>query len=180
MSEEINIPQENSKNQIPNLSADRQYPQKKEDKNISPSTAEGLPKALHPESQTENMEVHKHPHHVTHKKKWGEYLLEFLMIFLAVTLGFFAENIRENISDKRRIHDYMQSMVNDLKNDLVLYHQSTTFNYGRANLIDSIITSISQHKNNTQEIYYAARQLTKDPMVVTPDSKTFEQMKNSN
>ena len=22
---------------------------------------------------TENMEVHKHPHHVTHKKKWGEY-----------------------------------------------------------------------------------------------------------
>ncbi len=28
----------------------------------------------------ENMEVHKHPHHVTHKKKWGEYLLEFYMI----------------------------------------------------------------------------------------------------
>ncbi len=26
---------------------------------------------------TTNMEVHKHPHHVTHKKKWGEYLLEF-------------------------------------------------------------------------------------------------------
>lgn len=24
--------------------------------------------------QTENMEVHKHPHHVMHKKKWGEYL----------------------------------------------------------------------------------------------------------
>ncbi len=23
---------------------------------------------------TTNMEVHKHPHHVTHKKKWGEYL----------------------------------------------------------------------------------------------------------
>lgn len=25
--------------------------------------------------QTENMEVHKHPHHVTHKKKWGEYFI---------------------------------------------------------------------------------------------------------
>ena len=24
---------------------------------------------------TTNMEVHKHPHHVTHKKKWGECLL---------------------------------------------------------------------------------------------------------
>ena len=27
--------------------------------------------------ETDNMEVHKHPHHVMHKKKWGEYLLEF-------------------------------------------------------------------------------------------------------
>ena len=41
--------------------------------------------------QTETMEVHKHPHHVTHKKKWSEYLLEFLMLFLAVFLGFLAE-----------------------------------------------------------------------------------------
>src|SRR5947199_611234 len=43
-----------------------------------------------------NMEVHKHPHHVTHKKKWGEYLLEFFMLFLAVFLGFLAENLRES------------------------------------------------------------------------------------
>ena len=41
--------------------------------------------------EIENMEVHKHPHHVTHKKKWGEYVLEFLMLFLAVFLGFLAE-----------------------------------------------------------------------------------------
>jgi len=39
------------------------------------------------------MEVHKHPHNVTHKKKWGEYFLEFLMLFLAVFLGFVAENM---------------------------------------------------------------------------------------
>jgi len=36
------------------------------------------------DQETETMEVHKHPHHVTHKKKWGEYLLEFFMLFLAV------------------------------------------------------------------------------------------------
>jgi hypothetical protein len=33
------------------------------------------------------METH-HPHHVTHKKKWTEYLLEFFMLFLAVFLSF--------------------------------------------------------------------------------------------
>ena len=40
------------------------------------------------------MELH-HPHQVTHKKKLGEYTLEFLMLFLAVFLGFVAENVRE-------------------------------------------------------------------------------------
>jgi len=38
-------------------------------------------------SEIENMEVHKHPHHVAHKKKWEEYVLEFLMLFLAVFFG---------------------------------------------------------------------------------------------
>ena len=50
---------------------------------------------LNTQHNEENMEVHKHPHHVAHKKKWGEYLLEFFMLFLAVFLGFAAENVRE-------------------------------------------------------------------------------------
>jgi hypothetical protein len=27
------------------------------------------------QASTENMEIHKHPHHITHKKKWAEYVL---------------------------------------------------------------------------------------------------------
>ena len=41
------------------------------------------------------MEVH-HPHQPTHKKNWSEYIIEFVMLFAAVTLGFFAENVREH------------------------------------------------------------------------------------
>jgi len=48
------------------------------------------------------MEVHKHPHHVMHKKKWGEYLLEFLMLFLAVFLGFVAKSLRGSCGAKNR------------------------------------------------------------------------------
>lgn len=63
------------------------------------------------------MEVHHHPdiHHKT--KKFKEYFLEFLMIFLAVTLGFFAENIREKIVSNERELNYMRSIVADLKQD---------------------------------------------------------------
>ena len=57
---------------------------------------------INPNQETENMEVHKHPHHVTHKKKWAEYVLEFLMLFLAVFLGFVAENIRETSVERHQ------------------------------------------------------------------------------
>jgi len=63
------------------------------------------------------MEVHKHPHHVTHKKKWGEYFLEFLMLFLAVFLGFLAENFREHEVEKERGKQYIESFYEDLKKD---------------------------------------------------------------
>ena len=43
------------------------------------------------------MEVHHHPH--VEKKNFKEYFLEFLMIFLAVTIGFFAESLREHFTD---------------------------------------------------------------------------------
>ena len=63
------------------------------------------------------MEVHKHPHHVTHKKKWGEYLLEFLMLFLAVYLGFVAENIREHNVEKKNEKEMIAALYNDIKVD---------------------------------------------------------------
>ena len=56
-------------------------------KNISESEQTHLDS----EPQTENMEPHHHPH-VHHSKKWKDYLFEFLMLFLAVTAGFFRES----------------------------------------------------------------------------------------
>jgi hypothetical protein len=74
------------------------------------------------------MEVHHHPDLHHKKKNFKEYFLEFLMIFLAVTLGFFAENIRESIKDKNQLHEYVQSMVNDLQSDTVMYNEAINFN----------------------------------------------------
>jgi hypothetical protein len=42
------------------------------------------------------MEVHHHPHVPNNPKPWKEYLIEGLMIFVAVTLGYGAENVREH------------------------------------------------------------------------------------
>jgi hypothetical protein len=64
------------------------------------------------------MEVHHHPE-VPHGKlkHFKEYFLEFLMIFLAVTMGFIAENIREHISDSSKESEYITGMVKNLETD---------------------------------------------------------------
>lgn len=88
------------------------------------------------------MEVHKHPHHVTHKKKWGEYLLEFIMLFLAVFLGFLAENIREHNAEKNSEKEYMVTMLEDLKSDTSLLNQTTKYWDGINDDIDSVADAI--------------------------------------
>ncbi|MCR8557026.1 hypothetical protein KXD93_05210 [Mucilaginibacter sp. BJC16-A38] len=64
------------------------------------------------------MEVHHHPK-VPHEKNkhLKEYFLEFLMIFLAVTMGFIAESIREHSTDSSKEKEYIEGMIKDLKVD---------------------------------------------------------------
>ncbi len=62
------------------------------------------------------MEVHHHSHH---PKSWKEYVQEFLMLFFAVFLGFMAEYYLEYRAERHKEHDYLVSMKEDLKADLV-------------------------------------------------------------
>jgi len=67
-----------------------------------------------PEAQ---MEVHHHPN-VEHKSKpFKEYLLEGFMIFIAVMMGFIAENIRENFTAKEHVRELTRQLVQDLTAD---------------------------------------------------------------
>ena len=61
------------------------------------------------------MEVHHHPQ--VERKKFKEYFLEFVMIFLAVTLGFFAESLREHIGNRKLGGEYVKSLTEDLAAD---------------------------------------------------------------
>jgi hypothetical protein len=51
------------------------------------------------------MEVHHHTSHAG--KKWTHYLWEFLMLFLAVSAGFFVENMREHIAENKRERQFI-------------------------------------------------------------------------
>ena len=136
---------------------------------------------INPNQETENMEVHKHPHHVTHKKKWGEYLLEFLMLFLAVFLGFVAENIREHKVEREREKEYIESLIADLKSDQQVLSQHILHVKAGASMMDSLITLLNTPSlipNNTGNLYYWAR-LAPRLHPLSTNSRTFEQLKNS-
>jgi len=60
------------------------------------------------------MEVHHHSHH---PKNWKEYVTEFLMLFCAVFAGFLAESYLEYRTERHKEHDYLVSLVSDLKID---------------------------------------------------------------
>ncbi len=65
------------------------------------------------------MEIHHHPDLHHKPKPWKEYLLEGLMIFLAVTLGFFAENFREHRIEKEKETQIIESLVQCLASDTI-------------------------------------------------------------
>ena len=123
------------------------------------------------------MEVHHHPK--VEKKNFKEYLFEGLMIFLAVTMGFIAENIRESISDNRQLNEYALSMVSDLKSDVAMYDSSISFNLLHCAMVDSIITGIKTHRANSGKIYYLARRLTIGSAFISPNAKTFTQLNST-
>jgi hypothetical protein len=60
------------------------------------------------------MEVHHHGHK---PKNWKEHITEFVMLFTAVTLGFFAENIREHQVINHRIDKNKIAILKDLQED---------------------------------------------------------------
>ncbi len=120
------------------------------------------------------MEVHHHPR--IEKKNFKEYFLEFLMIFLAVTMGFFAENIREDISDSTHANEYVKSMISDLKNDVSMYKTNDSINNAYCDMIDTIFTLLKSNSNRG-EIYYLARKLTMlGSMGPSINAKTYLQM----
>ena len=163
MNEEENIPEE-----------------KPIEDNRQQSEINSLQQPSHESPQTENMEVHKHPHHRTHNKKWTEYLLEFFMLFLAVFLGFVAENIREGVVETHREKQFIKSLLNDLRLDTVWLNTVTESANVRIQNIDSAILSLSASENTEMpvSVYQHLRKSTVQIMFF-PNDGTITQLKSS-
>ncbi|MEP6616411.1 MAG: hypothetical protein ABJA57_07520 [Ginsengibacter sp.] len=122
------------------------------------------------------MEVHKHPHHITHKKNWGEYFLEFFMLFLAVFLGFVAENIRETSVENAREKEYINSIAEDLQQDINQLDSIVLKRTVKNMMMDSILYLLNSDPNqHGNDVYYYARWLPRTYRFYSND-RTFLQL----
>jgi hypothetical protein len=125
------------------------------------------------------MEVHHHPH--VEKKSFKEYLLEGLMIFIAVSMGFIAENIREGIVHREKEKQQIESFVNALENDSVQLVNVTKMNDTIINLI-SHFTELRKRKvldaSFKKDFYNYSYALCLDSYF-KPNVAALEEMKSS-
>ncbi len=126
------------------------------------------------------MEVH-HPHHPTHKKKFGEYLMEFFMLFFAVFLGFIAENMRENISEHKHAKEMAVSLIDDLKQDTTEIHHASSRLQTVCNYADSVMMELDKRapdRNDTLLLLYATVEMLHYDFF-DPQTGTYEEIKSS-
>ena len=125
------------------------------------------------------MEVHHHPQ--VEKKNFKEYFLEFLMIFLAVTMGFFAENIREHVTDNEKGKEYMQSLYSDMEQDSIDLARTSYWNNLQTKIFDSLIVLIQKpalDSNDINKLYLFGRVVTRT-VIFEPTNRTISQLNNS-
>jgi hypothetical protein len=126
------------------------------------------------------METHAHHLHEAPGKGWKHYLFEFLMLFLAVTAGFFVENEREHLVEHQREKQFIRSMVIDLERDKKALDILVTSFKGNSARLDTLIKLLSnpQVKEYGADLYYFGKWSTRSPRFPIND-RTIQQMKNS-
>jgi len=129
------------------------------------------------------MEVaHKH-HHAPEKgeKALKHYFIEFFMLFLAVSLGFLADNYREHNVEKERAREMAIGLYSDLEMDSLLLHKLMARKDLFIKEMSSLIKTLSDKdvKNKiTMLTYYQASFLMEIDMPI-PSRANLDQLTNS-
>ncbi len=135
-----------------------------------------------PENVSDTMEVHHHPDIHHNPKKWKEYFLEFLMIFLAVSLGFIAENLREHLTERAKERQYIEGFIRNLKDDTASLRHVIESDSRQAKGVDSIL--MLSHVNldidsNRKLFYYYAINYCYNSSVFKSNDATLQQLKST-
>jgi hypothetical protein len=115
-------------------------------------------------------------------KKWNQYLFEFLMLFLAVTLGFFVDNLREGRAERQLELQHMKSLISDLRQDTVWFNRWIDESNVVIGMCDSIVLLLNKNERqakDNQRLYFLARAMSPKILPHFVNDRTFEEMSGS-
>ncbi|MFM8964677.1 MAG: hypothetical protein ACKOGD_12645 [Sphingomonadales bacterium] len=126
------------------------------------------------------MEVHHHPHVSKHAKPWKEYLLEGLMIFIAVTLGYGAENIREHYVETKKALISAKNLYLDVTYDSIGY-KNTKSRRGKQDSCFAVLNTFYNNNTLDKEIpaIYAAHGYIALRNLYQMNTLALDEVKNS-
>ena len=126
------------------------------------------------------MEVHHHPQLEHKPKPWKEYLLEGLMIFVAVLMGFIAENIRESITEHKRASEFAQSYYADIRKDTSLINKAIGLSKHKMAAMDSMVAVLYQPPSPLGDTILTFKSIAATSVLpFEPSSGTLEGIKTS-
>ena len=132
------------------------------------------------------MEVHAHSHTSdpdSHRgrKKWTHYFWEFLMLFLAVTLGFLVENQREHYIEKQRAKQLAASLAIDLGSDISRLNNVISARNTKKEKFDILMDELEKKPvdQNDSLIFYIIEENLLNRTNLIPNTGTYQQIKNS-
>lgn len=114
------------------------------------------------------------------KKHLGSYAVEFVLLFSAVTLGFFAENYREGLVERKTEKMYLQSLIKDLGQDTLKIDYSIRSKEIKDQYFDTLYKILYQTPRPwpTRKLYYISRYLLiREPFYGTMG--TIHQLENA-
>jgi len=125
------------------------------------------------------MDVHYLPSN-RHLKPAGEYVLELLIIFMAVILGFIANDFRESYVEKTKAKEYAQLLYNDMKADNASIQRTYNEKAWIESKYDSVETILATKdlREFNEFIYYVERYLSNTTIFSSRDI-TYQQMRNT-
>lgn len=131
--------------------------------------------------QSDTMETHAHHLHKAPGEKIWHYVFEFLMLFLAITLGFFVENQREHFIEHRKAKEYAQSLFDDLKVDTLVLQRTIDekmWILSKYDSVQQVLLSPDLRKEHNELIYYVESYLSWNDVFSTQDV-TYRQLLSS-
>jgi hypothetical protein len=119
---------------------------------------------------------------VHERKNWKEYFLDFVMMFLAVALGFFADNIRESLADREKEKQYIEGFIRNLKDDTANLTHVIESNRRMAMGLDSLLmishSNMAIYSNRRSFYYYVIKYCYNESSFKSNDA-TLEQLKST-